>query len=693
MSPAGSYEGVVAAVRGGADAVYFGGGDFNARRGAKNLSDEEIAEALRYCRLRGVKTYITLNTLVTDRELSRAAEMIKKLNAWGADALIVQDMGIARAARALAPELPLHASTQMSVHNLGGVLAAQRLGFSRVVLARELSMEDIRFICRKAPIEIEVFCHGALCMCHSGQCYMSSAIGGRSGNRGMCAQPCRMVYSFLGSAPDQLLSLKDQSLAKHLNELEDAGVTCVKIEGRMKRPEYTALVTSIYRRALESGAPPSRNDMEKLQAVFSRSGFTDGYITGKTGEHMFGARREEDVRASRETYREARQIYESEPEEPRVAADFFFSARTGENMALSCMDEQGNTYSCTAPPAERAVKAPTGRDDVRRIIGKTGGTVFYPRDIKVELDEGLRIPASALSAMRRQCTDSLTAQRRQPPRRAVGSWQPGLQRLPYEGRPGLIFSFLSTEQITDDILALAPEYIYLPLREAAAKDAEIRRLMQKGFAVAPVMDRVIRDSEWAETLELLRGMRDMGIESLVCTNLGQIFVLESLGFDLRGDFGLNVFNSQTMRELKTLGLTSCTVSPELQLAQIRDLSQVMDCELLAYGRLPLMITENCVIRRRGTCSCGTGTAAITDRTGRSFPLMREHGCRNTVYNSEKLYLADKMEDLGAVHMRWLRLSFTTENRQECLSMARAYAGKGTSRPENMTRGLYYRGVQ
>ena len=245
MSPAGSLESVMAAVRGGADAVYFGAGDFNARRNAKNLTDEELATAMKYCRLRGVKTYITVNTLVTDRELLKAKALIEKLTVLGADALIVQDLGMARLIKSVSPDMPIHASTQMTVHNLAGVMAAHKMGFSRVVLSRELPLSEIAFICKNSPVEIEIFGHGALCMCYSGQCFLSAAIGGRSGNRGLCAQPCRMMYSYAGEKPGYPLSLKDLSVATYLKEIEKAGVHCIKIEGRMKRPEYTALVTKI----------------------------------------------------------------------------------------------------------------------------------------------------------------------------------------------------------------------------------------------------------------------------------------------------------------------------------------------------------------------------------------------------------------------------------------------------------------
>lgn len=695
MSPAGSYEAVVAAVRGGANAVYFGAGEFNARRNAKNLSGDELAEAMRFCRLRGVKTYITMNTLVTDRELPAAKALVEKLSALGADALIVQDLGMARVIRACAPELPIHASTQMTIHNLAGALAAKELGFSRVVLSRELPLSEIRFLCAHAPVETEVFVHGALCMCYSGQCYLSAAIGGRSGNRGLCAQPCRLAYAVGGQPPAHPLSLKDLSLAHHLQELEDAGVTCIKIEGRMKRPEYTALVTSIYRRALDEDREPTRQELEQLETAFSRDGFTDGYFLGKKGPEMFGTRQESDGKESKALYKEAKKIYTQEPEPPCVPVDFTFTARAEEDMRLSCVDGDGNVYEAASLPAERALNRATTPEEVRSNLLKTGGTVFAPREIRVELDAGLRAPAAAVNALRRQCTEGLSAIRRQVPKRTAGEWQPGVRRLPYEGEPGLIFSFLRAEQMSPVLLRRKPDWIWLPLEEMTRNLEVVSRLAALGQKFVAVPDRIIFDSQWQETLEQLRTLHAAGFRDTAATNLGQIAVLQRLGFSVHGDFGLNVMNSQTIGELRRMGLASCTLSFEMNLAQIRDLSMGMDCQLIAYGRLPLMITENCVIRqgRTAPCPCGDGRSEMTDRTGRSFPLVREKHCRTTVYNGEKLYLADKLPDLQRLGLRWLRLNFTTEHHREAEAVVAAYCGEGDAEPQRMTRGLYYRGVQ
>ena len=309
LAPAGSVEAVTAAVQNGADAVYFGYGDFNARRGARNFTREEAAAAVSYCHLRGCKVNLTLNTLLTDRELPAAAEVAAHASGIGVDAVIVQDLGAVRMLRQSAPDLPIHGSTQMSVHSLDGVKLCADLGMDRVVLGRELSRDQIAYICQNAPIEIEVFGHGALCMCWSGQCFFSSVIGGRSGNRGMCAQPCRLNYGWNGRADEYPLSLKDLSLAGHLKALQNMGVACLKLEGRMKRPEYVAIVTGIYARALREDREPTPQEIDTLKQAFSRQGFTDGYYMGEKGPDMFGTRQEE--KEPRELYAQARSTYEN----------------------------------------------------------------------------------------------------------------------------------------------------------------------------------------------------------------------------------------------------------------------------------------------------------------------------------------------------------------------------------------------
>lgn len=688
LAPAGSMEALRAAVQNGANAVYLGCGMFNARQGAKNFTPQTLTEAVKYCHVRGVVVHLTLNTLVSDREMPQLAELIRHAALSGVDAFIVQDLGVVQLCRQIAPHVPIHGSTQLTVHNLPGVLMCAGWGMSRVVLSRELSREEIRAICAQSPIEIEVFGHGALCMCYSGQCYLSAAIGGRSGNRGLCAQPCRMSYGLGGGKPEHPLSLKDLSLAEHLSQLEQAGVHTLKIEGRMKRPEYTALVTRIYKNALTQRRTPTREELEQLQAVFSREGFTDGYFAGHKGPDMFGTRQEDNGREARELYKQAQAIYQTEPEPPTVPVKLFFSARAETPMTLLADDGAGHRHEAAGLPAEPALRRATTEEEVRSALSKTGGTVFYPEQMEVDLEDGLRASAAAINAMRRQCLESLALQRKMPPQRRIGEWQPGVQRLSPTEAPGWIFSFLSVDQLSSPILHAGPDMIWLPLREMADNLPLIRALTQQGLRFAAVLDRIIFDGQWAETLRLLRQVQQAGVSDLVCGNLGQLPIVHRLGMKLHGDFGLNVMNSQTVRELSRLGLASCTLSFEMNLAQIRDMNPGMDCQLMAYGRLPLMVTENAILPPDYT-----GKPTLTDKTGRSFPIVPEAHGRATLYNAETLWLADKREELSRLGLRWLRLSFTTEKPREIEAVLRAYQSGEGSMPGRTTRGLYYRGVQ
>ena len=388
LAPAGSMEAVAAAVQNGADAVYLGYGDFNARRNAKNFSEEEFAAAVSYCHLRGAKVYLTLNTLLTDRELPRAAEVAAQASAIGADAVLIQDLGVLRMLRQTAPDLPVHASTQMTLHNLDGVKMAADLGLTRAVLSRELSRDQIEYICQRAPIEIEVFAHGALCMCYSGQCFLSSVIGGRSGNRGLCAQPCRLKYGWMDKADAYPLSLKDLSLAGHLQELRRMGVACVKLEGRMKRPEYVAVVTGIYARAIREDREPTEEELEQLRAAFSRQGFTQGYYLDQQGPDMFGVR--EETREPKELFAAARNTYQS-GEAQRVPVTFYAMLRPGEPARVGVEDPDGRVATVEGPVPEAARTRPLTAEAVTTQLSRTGGTPYRCGQVRALVEENLSL--------------------------------------------------------------------------------------------------------------------------------------------------------------------------------------------------------------------------------------------------------------------------------------------------------------
>ena len=688
LAPAGSMEAVAAAVQNGADAVYLGYGDFNARRNAKNFSEEEFAAAVSYCHVRGAKVYLTLNTLLTDRELPAAAQVAVHASEMGADAVLVQDMGVVRMLRQAAPDLPVHASTQMTVHNLDGVKMAADLGMTRAVLSRELSRDQIEYICQHSPIEIEVFGHGALCMCYSGQCFLSSVIGGRSGNRGLCAQPCRLKYGWMDKADSYPLSLKDLSLAGHLRELRKMGVACVKLEGRMKRPEYVAVVTGIYSRAIKEDREPTAEELEQLRAAFSRQGFTQGYYLDQQGPDMFGVREEE--KEPKELFAAARNTYQS-GEAQRVPVTFYAMIRPGEPARVGVEDPQGRVVTVEGQVPEAARTRPLTPEAVETQLSRTGGTPYRCANVRALVEDDLSLPLAALNALRREALDGLTKQREALPRRRQGEYHPGAR---YENRkepPELTISVRTAEQVTKELLDLGPAMVYIPLEELAAHPEKAQA--PAGTRIGVILPRIAWDREMGQVEEQLRQVRDLGVTDALVGNLGILPVARELGFTLRGDFGLEVYNSQAVKEYKRLGLASLTLSFELKFPQIRDISKSLDTELITYGRLPLMIMENCIIKNRtGSCNC-QNTNILTDRKGARFPVVKAPGCRNELLNSQKLFLADKAADYKRLGLWAQRLLFTTENPRECVQVAQRYLDQGSWSPNEYTRGLYYRDVE
>ncbi len=690
LSPAGSPEAVVAAVQNGADAVYMGLGIFNARRGAKNFSDEEFERAVRYCRIRGCKVYVTMNTLVGDREMEQAAALARRVSELGADAILVQDLGLLSVLKKAVPDIALHASTQMSIHNLAGVEAAAEMGLTRAVLARELSFEQIKFITKHSPIETEIFVHGALCFCHSGQCYMSSLIGRRSGNRGMCAQPCRMEYSMGGRLEDSHpLSLKDNCLIDRLREIEDAGVACVKIEGRMKRPEYTGIVTGIYSRIIKERREPTADEMQMLTGAFSRQGFTQGYFNG-TKTDMFGIRAETD-KAGEKLLADARREYMGR-EERRVPIKLYAVVNAGEAVKAAAIDGLGNKVAAFGPEPQKAIRQAISSETLSDRLGKTGGTPYYCTQVQSRVQSGLFLSASEINELRRKLVTALSERRAMPPQRRSLQTPP----LPVGHNavtdPVMIYQVRTAEQLTEELADTRPDYIYIPVRVMYDSFDLVRIFSERGAVPVAVLPRIVPDDEAAQLFKMLRTLFDRGINEALVGNLGHIKLARKAGMKTRADFGMNVFNSYSMDMLRQMGFLSATASFELRLAQVRDMAKCVPTELIAYGRLPLMVSDQCIISHSlGSCKCQT-PAQLSDRMGSSFPVVREPEHRNVIYNSRKLFMADKNDELCGVGLWGIRLMFTTEGARECVQVAKRYKGEGDYQPNDLTRGLYYRGV-
>ena len=691
LAPAGSMEALRAAVCNGADAVYLGADTFNARMNARNFSAADLQEAVVYCHVRGVKVHLTLNTLVLDREMPRAAELIRLAASCGVDAFIVQDLGVVSLCRQLAPDVPIHASTQMSIHSLEGVMEAAALGCSRVVLARELPAEEIAHICKKSPVEIEVFVHGALCMCYSGQCYLSSVIGRRSGNRGQCAQPCRLPYGYGRFESTRYpLSLKDNCLAGELDELRRMGVASIKIEGRMKRPEYVAIVTRAYRTVLNGGKlMPS--DLQELETAFSRQGFTDGYFRGQTGSDMFGRRQEGEDTA--DLFASARATYE-QGEPQRIGVRFYAMIRRGEPAQLAVEDPDGNLCRTRGPVPEQAVYRSLTPQDLEQQLKKTGGTPYLCTAVRSSLDPDLMLPASAINAMRRDVIAELTAKRGRAAPARLNAYDEPPRYDGIAGEPQLTIAVRTAGQITSRMLSMKPTVLYVPLSELA-EHPDLRQRVSVETQLAAILPRVIWSGELAPVARQLRTVYEMGVRQVLAGNLGQLHIARAAGFAVRGDFGLNIVNSRAMRYLREQGLDSQLLSFELTLPQIRDISKAVPAELLIYGRLPLMLMENCVMKNRtGICACQTGTVRLVDRVGEEFPIVKDPGtCRNVLLNGKKLYLLDKKDALRGMGLWALRLQFTTENPGEIDKVLMDYQGRAVFDAGSYTRGLYSRGVE
>ena len=694
LSPAGSFEALRAAVCNGADAVYLGVEGFNARRNARNFTLQELPEVVAYCHVRGVKVHLTLNTLVGDKELSAAAETIAAAAKAGVDAFIVQDLGMVSLCKEIAPQMALHASTQMSIHSLEGVKEAAAMGLSRVVLARELSAQDILSICRQSPIEIEVFVHGALCMCYSGQCYMSALIGRRSGNRGHCAQPCRQAYGYDKHENKYPLSLKDNCLVEYLEELQKAGVASLKIEGRMKRPEYVATVTRIYREALNIGRI-DENDRRELRKAFSRQGFTQGYFTNQIGPEMFGVRTDE--REDRAFLQGARSTYEN-VEVQRVPVEFAAVVCKDRPIEIAVKDPDGNICRSVGNVPDPAEHRALTQTDLEIRLSKTGGTPYYCQSVRCKLDPGLSVSAAELNYLRRDVLSQLTAVRGRVEKPELGRFVPCRQHKGSGTSPKLTVSVLKTEQITKKMMKMIRQMeissLYVPIHEILL-NIDFYAKINQTIRVAAVLPRVTTNKERPDLVSQLQRLTTVGFEDVLVGNLGQIPLAQERGLNIAGDFGLNIYNSRSAEMAADLGLSSVTASFELTIPQIRDLSKPIPTEIIVYGRLPMMLTENCLMRNRaGTCSCQYGAAKLIDKTGAEFRVVRDgNTCRSVILNGKKLYLLDRRDDLDKLGLWALRLSFTTENPREVDTILAAWQGETQFDPGSYTRGLYMRGIE
>lgn len=676
LAPAGSLEALKAAVRCGANAVYLGGKAFNARRNASNFSDEELAEAVAYCHARSVKVYLTLNTLVADGEIENVYEAVKSACNACVDALILQDLGLAAIVRRVSPTMPIHASTQMSVHSIEGIRVLEKLGFSRAVLPRELSEKEIAAISSKTDMELECFVHGALCMCVSGQCLMSSVLGGRSGNRGLCAQPCRLPFGINGKGGNNL-SLKDLSLVEELGRLADAGVCSFKIEGRMKRPEYVAAAVTACKNSLNNINDNEIND--SLHAVFSRSGFTKGYFEGKLGREMFGTRRKEDVEGASGVLSSLQRLYDKE--NPLLPVDFALVFKENEPMKLSANSLGFKAEAVSEKIPEAALNKALTEDELVQRISKCGGTQFFARNVSVDFTDGLNVSAGAINALRRNALELLEKKFSEKKSIPVKPFDYIIK--PHKAKDfSLQARFFKEEQIPENLGDISRAILPIEI-----SGETVERLEKFGVETAVEIPAAVF-SNADKYIKKLRELKEYGLAlAWICT-LDGAGIAKKAGIDFVSGFGMNVYNSVSIEEMQKLGAKDCLVSCEMSASEISRLGGDIPRGAMLYGRIPLMMTRNCPVKNKLSCADCDSKSFLVDRMGVEFPVICKNGV-SFVLNSRVLWLGDKINEFRNTDFGLLY--FTNENKKECENVISAFKN-GTQPPDEFTRGLYFRKV-
>ena len=684
LAPVGNEEMLRAAVFSGADAVYLGFSGFNARTSANNFDADTLKEAVRFCHARGVAVHVALNTTVYGGELPALEQAIRAVAASGADAVICQDLAVATLIGKIAPQLPRHGSTQMSVHSLQGALELKELGFTRVVLARELSLPEVEHITKHCGIETECFVHGALCMCVSGQCYMSAFLGGRSGNRGSCAGPCRLPFeanALPEGKPGRLhhLSLKDNSVIDKLDKLQALGVASAKIEGRLRTPEYVAAAVS----ACLAGREGRAYDRDLLKNAFSRSGFTSGYLDGKINGTMFGVRSEADAELTKKTLPALRELYRRE--RSRVPVKMKLEIEEG-GEKLTVTDADGNkafAYGDAEPQPARTDPA----ESLHRSLAKTGGTPFAVEndDITVEMDGGpWFIPGSAVNELRREALDALLKKREVlRPWPTTDEHVPALPLRTLPPHRTLRARFESWDQVPERALD-GVEYLTLPIAQA---DRVPREWRAKTLLELP---RVMFGRLEEDTARRIAATQDAGFAGYEVSNIAHLRLCR--GLPMSGSFGLNITNQLAAQFYADNGLGSMLILPEVKDSDISTIAPTHDGKpvptgVLVYGHMPLMITRACPLQNIHDCAHCDKTGVLTDRKAKKFPVRCGLGVR-TIYNSVPIYMGDKP---GALTVDYGVAYFTLESRDEAakiLGMIRAHAPF----EEDFTRGLYFKGT-
>lgn len=692
LAPVGGKETLVAAVRAGADAVYLGAEEFNARRNAQNFNNDELKQAIEYCRLNGVKCYLALNTLIKDAEMQKALELVNRVWQYGIDAIIVQDIGLANLIHKAFPNLALHASTQLSVHSPSALSFLKEMGFKRVVVAREMSKAELEQFCKTAKllnIEVEVFVHGALCMCLSGQCYFSAYLGGRSANRGLCAGTCRLPFMAKGGTGYDL-SLKDLSLIPYFDELEKMGVASFKIEGRMKRPEYVATAVSAAKQMVDKNKVDDEINL-LLEQVFSRGGFTDGYYKSNLGKAMFGIRSDYDKQLSAQNISKTHELYRHERQ--RLCLDMSITLKCGQpsRLIVKC----GNIeVGVNGPEPETALNRPITEQTLGESLSKLGGTCYYLGKTEFDIEPNISLPISAINNLRKAAINALNEKRLViNGRKGIESTNIIFKKSNINKSAGCFVRFANLLQCfaVEGLLSKLNGYS-LPLSklEQGLKNKEITLNQRTALvnAVVEIPRGMFSEQNVKKSLEFIK---KSGIDTAFCSNLAAVYLAKELGFKVIGGFGLNLFNSKALSKADEAGISASVISPELSLGEIQALCPPNEFNIFSfcYGRQPLMLTRNCPVKNGAGCKAKGDVCYLTDRKNARFPVVCGDCCVE-ILNSKITALSPPLKFANGCGSY---LYFTLETPLEAKEVILSYLTSKEIRGSNYTGALSKTGVK
>ncbi len=714
LAPAGDRETLEIAVNAGADAVYVGGAKFSARAHAPNFTEEELLDAIDFMHLRGKKLYLAVNTLVKEREFEELYRYILPYYMQGLDAVIVQDLGVFDYIKKQFPDLAVHASTQMTVTHKLAAEYLKHLGASRIVLARELSLEEIRDIAGNIRMEIECFVHGALCYSYSGQCLLSSMIGGRSGNRGQCAQPCRLSYR-VGEETQlrEIMSLKDLCTVEYIPELIEAGIASFKIEGRMKQPSYVAAVTSVYRKYIDlymkkgrEGFRVSREDLEGLWKAYQRRGYCSGYYYRRNGRKMLSLGKIDGKDATE-------QNLPKEKKQEKIKGKLIVSP---DECVKLLLEYRGVSAAVTGVRAEAAQNQPMTAKRLKEQMLRTGNTPFVFDKLDIVLDGKVFLPIQGLNELRRRGLKQLELQilknyRRQKPDEIRGKTQAGYKAVSLQGDApeGILkFSVLveTFEQFEAVLHSPYVERIYVEdaifLSDSSAREMEgcAARAHDRGKEVYFAMARVFREQAFSVYERMPAEFYDL-FDGVLVRNLESFFYLRGRGYErpVAADANLYQWNRMAKEFVRLEGIEESTAPVELHFKELKELG-IEQMELVVYGFLPVMVTAGCVRRNTKGCAHISGSLVLTDRRRKRFMVKNNcNYCYNVIYNSAPLMLADQKKEVESLNAKRLRLQFTAEKAEQVKEILALYGdifinGRERKMPNtDFTRGHFKRGVK